>query len=349
MKKLILSVMLVLITLGNVQGNMLYERDNLRTRVFFSRADELGRDVVIKGKIISISSSETLPENDISGIASEKTRATIRMYSNEGVKINDTLYVIDNNNLVVSKLEVKQFFSNKTFGNMLLGYGNLKLSIEGYRVVQILRDHNARWAFMHKSEGDKHLRNGSKGEAIAEYRKALEMDSESPEARMALGLVYFNDKIYNFAYSELKKAYDNIQRLYDNEDRFILLSTLAELSYIEAYTNYNPAAIRIRFRNEGIKYSREALKVNNVSADLHFLLGEFYYKNFDRSDGNDKEARDSYLKAVAVNPGHSMANLRLAMLYIKHSNVEKGVFYARKAVDADPDNSEALELLRRHK
>jgi len=348
-KKIIICLLLLQIAIANVYGNMLYERDNLRTRVFFTRSDELGRDVVIKGKIISISASESLPENDISGIAREKTRATIRLFSNEGVKINDILYVIDNNNLVVSKLEVKQFFSNRTFGNMLMGYGNLKLSIEGYRVVQILRDHNAQWAFIHKSNGDKHFRNGRKGEAISEYRKALEMDSESPEARLALGLVYFSDKIYNFAYSELKKSYDNIQRLYDNEDRFTLLSTLAELSYIEAYTNYNTSAIRIRFRNEGIKYSREALKVNDLSADLHFLLGEFYYKTFDRSDGNDKEARDSYLKAVAANPGHSMANLRLAMLYIKHSNLEKGVFYAGKAVEADPDNAEALELLRRHK
>ncbi len=340
---------MLLIAIANVYGNMLYERDNLRTRVFFTRSDELGRDVVIKGKIISISASETLPENDISGIAREKTRATIRLYSNEEVKINDILYVIDNNNLVVSKLEVKKFFSNRTFGNMLMGYGNLKLSLEGFRVVQILRDHNSQWAFIHKSEGDKLLRNGSKGEAISAYRKALEMDSDNPEARLALGLVYFSDKIYNFAYSELKKAYDNIQRLYDNEDRFLLLSTLAELSYIEAYVNYNPAANRIRFRNEGIKYSREALKVNDLSADLHFLLGEFYYKNIDRGDGQDKEARDSYLKAVSANPGHSMANLRLASLYIKHRNMEKGLFYAGKAVDADPDNGEALELLRRHK
>lgn len=348
MKKIILSIILFLFTIVNLYGNMLHERDSLRTRAFFTRADELGRDVVIKGKIISISASETLPENDISGIAREKTRATIRLYSTENVKINDVLYVIDNNNLVVSKVEVKQFFNSRTFGNMLLAYGNLKLSNEGQRVVQILRDHNAQWAFIHKSRGDQLVRNGKKGEAIAEYRKALEMDSENPEARLSLGLIYFSDKIYNFAYSELKKAYDNIQRLYDNEDRFILLSTLAELSYIEAYTNYNTASIRERFRSEGIRYSREALRVNSHSADMHFLLGEFYYKNFDRSDVQDKDARDSYLKAVAANPGHSMANLRLAMLYIKHKNIEKGVFYARKAIDADPDNSEALELLRRH-
>jgi len=347
-KKITLSIILFLIAIASLHGNMLHEKDSLRTRVFFTRTDEMGKDVVIKGKIISISVSEILPENDISGIAREKTRATIRLYSNESVKINDILYVIDSNNLVVSKLEVKRFFSSRSFGNMILAYGNLKLSNEGQRVVQILRSHNAQWAFIHISRGHQLIRNGRKGEAIEEYRKALEKDPESPEARLALGLVYFDDKIYNFAYSELKKAYDNIQRLYDNEDRFVLLSTLAELSYIEAYTNYNPAPHRIRFRNEGIKYSREAIRVNPQSADIHFLLGEFYYKNFDRNDAQDKDARDSYLKAVSANPGHSMANLRLAMLYIKHRNLDKGIFYARKAVDADPDNREALEILRRH-
>ena len=61
----------------------------------------------------------------------------------------------------------------------------------------------------------------------------------------------------------------------------------------------------------------------------------------------DKKARDSFLKTIAVNPDHSMANLRLAMLYFKYSNREKGLFYAQKALHADPDNSEARELLQR--
>ncbi len=334
--------------MSSVLGNMKHHSENLKTRVFFTRTDTLGKDVIIKGVLLSISSSENLPENDISGIAREKTRATLRLYSSEGIKPNDILYIIDNNNLVVSKIEVKHFFSNKTFGQMALGYGNLKLSSEGCRVVQILEDHNSQWAFIHKSRGDLHARNGNKGMAISEYRKALEMDSKNPETRLALGLVYYSDNIYNFAYSELKKSYENIEILYDNEDKFILLQTLAELSFIEAYKNYNVQAMRTRFRNEGIKYCMDALKYNSRSPEINFLLGEFYLKNFDNSSNMDKEARDSFLKTVAENPGHSMANLRLAMLYFKHDNKEKGIFYAKKAIDADPANNEARELLQRY-
>jgi len=347
-KKLIISVLMTLIPFSLSWGNMKYKNESLRTRVFFTQQDELGKDVVIKGIILSISSSEKLSENDISGIAGEKTRATLRLYSKESVKPDDTLYVIDGNNLVVSKIAVKHLFRNSTFGNMALGYGNLKLSSEGFRVVQILKDHNARWAFLHKSRGDLHARNNNSGMAISEYKKAIEMDSGSPEARMGLGLIYYKDGIYNFAYSELKKAYLNIKRLYDNEDKFILLSTLAELSFIEAYKNYNVQSNRVRFRNEGITYCLEALKVNSRSPEVNYLLGEFYYKSFQSSDELDKKARDSFLKTIAENPDHSMANLRLAMLYFKYSNREKGLFYAKKALESDPDNSEARELLQRY-
>ncbi len=348
MKKIIIFVLLVIVPCSLTWGNMIHKNESLRTRVFFTQKDELGKDVVIKGIILSISSSENLPENDISGIASEKTRATLRLYSKESVRLNDTLYVIDGNNLVVSKIEIKHLFSNSTFGNMALGYGNLKLSSEGFRVVQILKDHNAQWAFMYKSRGDLYARNNNNGKAISEYKKAIEMDSGNPEARMALGIIYYKDGIYNFAYSELKKAYANIQRLYDNEDKFILLSTLAEISFIEAYKNYNVQSNRVRFRNEGINYCLEALKVDSSSPEVNFLLGEFYYKSFKSSDEMDKKARDSFLKTIAVNPDHSMANLRLAMLYFKYSNREKGLFYAQKALHSDPDNSEARELLQRY-
>lgn len=348
MKKIILALVIAILPISAALGNMKHQNESLKTRVFFTQTDKLGKDVMIKGVLLSISSSENLPENDISGIAREKTRATLRLYDNKGIKLNDILYVIDNNNLVVSKLEVKHFFSNKTFGQMALGYGNLKLSSEGCRVVQIFEDHNSQFAFVHKSRGDLYARNGNKGMAISEYRKAIEMDSGNPEARLALGLIYYSDSIFNFAYSELKKAYDNIQNLYDNEDKFILLQTLAEVSFIEAYKNYNIQPMRTRFRNEGISYCIEALKYNSRSPEITFLLGEFYFKNFDNSNEKDKEARDLFLKTVSENPDHSMANLRLAMLYFKHDNKEKGIFYAKKAVDADPENSEARELLQRY-
>lgn len=348
MKRIPVLILIMLAPLTISWGNLKYENDNLQARVFFTQQDELGKDVVIKGIILSISSSENLPENDISEISREKTKATLRLFSNESLKLNDTLYVIDNNNLVVSRLQVKHLFSNRTFGQMALGYGNLKLSSEGYRVVQILKDHNAKWAFLHKSRGDLHARNNNSGMAISEYKKAIEMDSGNPEAHMALGRIYYKDGIYNYAYSELKKAYDNIQRLYDNEDRFVLLSTLAEVSFIEAYRNYNIQSNRERFRNEGIRYCLEALKVNSRSPEVNFLLGEFYYKSFKSSDDMDKKARDSFLKTIAENPDHSMANLRLAMLYFKYSNREKGLFYAKKALESDPDNSEARELLDRY-
>ena len=269
-------------------------------------------------------------------------------YDQRGIKENDTLYVINDKNLIVSKFQVKYIFSNQTFGYMLIGYGNLALSIRGYRVVQIVQDDSSRYAYINKARGDYFIKTGNRGKAVREYKKAIELDRNNPSAHLALGLIYLEDRVNNFAYSELKKSYKNIGRLYDNEDKFILLATLAKICYDETYGSYNAQKIRVRFWEEGKKYCNEALRINNKSIETHFLLGEFYYNALKRTTEKDKLARNSYLEVVALSPNHKTANYRLARLYFRHENKEKGLFYVRKAIAADPGNSEARELLKRN-
>jgi len=347
LKKILLAASILIIT-THLSANLKYEKDTLKTKIFFSYGDKVGKDALVKGKIISISTSEELPENELSGLLQDKSKATIRLIDSEGLYSDNTLYVIDSNNLVVSKLQVKYLFDNKTLGNMLIGYGNFKLSSEGFRVVKIIADSNAGDSYIYKTRGDYHYRSGDKGKAIAEYKKAIEMDRSNPAPRLALGLVYYKDEIYNYAYAELLVAYNSIKSLYDNEDRFILLRTLAEIRAIEAYKNANIYENRVKFRKDGIKYCREALKIHKSSIDVNYLLGEFYFRNIDNAADDEKMARDSFLKVLELDQSHVGANIRLSELYLKHNNKEKGLYYAKKASEADPSNQKALEIIKPH-
>jgi tetratricopeptide (TPR) repeat protein len=338
--------LLLIITAGSAYANLKFDKNSLRTKIYFTYNDKIGQDAVVKGKVISISTSEELPADELSGGIHDRSKVTVRLTDREGLHENNVLYVVDVNNIVVSKLQVKYIYDSRTLGNMLIGYGNFKLTSEGFRVVMLLTEKSPGDSFIFKSRGDYYYRPGDKGKAITEYKKAIEMDRNNPSARLGLGLAYYRDGIYNFAYTELLAAYKHISSLYDNEDRFILLRTMAEIRAIEAYRNYNIYENRIMFRKEGIKYCKEALRIHKNSVDVNYLLGEFYYRKIDDKTDDDKLARDMFLKVLELDQSHSGANLRLAELYLKHNNREKGLYYAKKAAEADPSSQKALEILK---
>lgn len=347
MKRTIIASVIVLLCAVNSSALYKYEGGDLKTKIFFNHNDAAGRDAMIKGKILSLSSSEELAENDLSEISHEKTKATVRLFTAENVYPTNVMYVIDPNNIVVSKMEVEYVFNNKTFGYMLVGYGNFKLSNAGYRVVQLIIDSGRNDSYLQKSRGDYFTRTGDSGKGIAHYKKSIESDPGDPAPHLGLGLIYYKDAIYNFAYAELYKAYRHKDRLYDNEDRFVLLKTLGEIRFIETYDNYNIPENRIKFRKEGIGYCREALKINPSSAEINFLLAEFYYRGVESGVSDEDDARDRYQKVLELQPLHSKANLRLASYYMKNNRMKMAHFYAKKAIEGDPSNQEALEILKR--
>jgi len=347
MKKISYLLLCLFILCSDAYSLYKYEEKFLKTKIFFNKNDKEGKNAIIKGKIISISSSEEVHADDLSGSSHVKTKASIRLFTRENVYPTTTMYVIDPSNIVVSKLEIKYMFNSTTLGDMAVAYGNFALSNPGYRVAQIEMDSGKKDSFLLKSRGDYFERTGDSGKAIEQYKKAIESDPEDPSAHLGLGLIYYKDSIFNFAYSELSKAYKHKDRLYDNEDKFILLKSLAEIRFIETYDNYNIMENRIKFRKEGIKYCKEALRINPSSIDVNFLLGEFYYRGIGPDSSDEDSAKERYQKVTELYPIHPKANLRLANIFLKNNKPKMAHFYAKKALDGDPGNQEAMEILKR--
>ena len=350
--KLVIRSFFIVFLICLLNGNSLfaiykYEGDSKAITIFFNRDDRKGKKAVVKGKIVSLSTSEELTEDDLTGSAHIKTKATVRLFERDNVYPTSILYVIDPNNIVVSKFEVKYLFNSIGMGDMLVGYGNFKLSNPGYRVIQLNDFPDRNDSAILKSRGDYFARTGDLGQAIDYYKKAIASDPTDPAGHLGLGLIYYKDSVFNFAAAELLKAHKYIDRLYDNEDRFVLLKTLAEIRFIEAYESYNTQENKIKFRKEGIAYCKEALRVNQSSVDINFLLGEFYYRDFKDNTTDEDLAKEYYQRVIEYQPLHSKANLRLAQIAVKNNHKKIALFYAKKAVDGDPSNQEALELLKR--
>ncbi|MCU0822310.1 MAG: tetratricopeptide repeat protein [Spirochaetes bacterium] len=262
-------------------ADMISRAEDVNTRIFYTEDDKMGWDAVVKGKVLSFSTRLENEKNDLSESVHDRSQVTVRLYDNLGVKIGDSLFVINSRNLIVSRIKVSSIFKSNTFGYLLVGNGNFLLANEGDRVTQRVEGESSRFAFIYKSRGEYFEEVGEAGNAINNYKKAIELDRGNPEAHLALGYVYMRDRLYQFAITEFSEAYKQITRLYDREDKFSLLIGMAEVRFREAYYENLTDTLRQKYINEGIKYSKEALGIYPDSKNANYLLAVFYYKNAD--------------------------------------------------------------------
>jgi len=326
-----------------VQSNMIMEEGSERLKVFYSLTDRMGWNAVLKGKIVSYASKDEYDSGDLIGRAQDKSKATVRLYNTEGINEGDTLYVINDSNLIVAKLKVRAIFKSESLGNMLVGYGNFQLSSEGDRVIQKSEDENSKFSYIYKARGDFYENVGSSGEAIREYENALKLDKNNPNAHLALGLLYLKQGLEQYALREFQEGYRNIGRMYDNEDKFLLLRSIADIRFREVYESFIPEKQKERYREEAIRICREALRVYPQSERMNYYLGVFHYRT---PNPDDKKARDYLLRVLDLNPSNPEACVALSELYYRHENMAKARMYAQKALDADSANPRAQKMLK---
>lgn len=324
-------------------ADMIARSEDINTRIFYTENDKMGWEAVLKGKVISFGARLDNEKNDLSDYVHDRSQVTVRLYDNYGVRTGDSLFVINNRNLIVSRIKVVSIFKSGTFGYLLIGHGNFLLANEGDRVAQRVEGESSKYAFIYKSRGEYFEAVGETGNAINNYKKAIELDKGNPEAHLALGYVYMRDNLSQFAITEFGEAYRQITRLYDKEDKFTLLIGMAEVRFREVYYENIPDDLRSKYIKEGIKYSREAIEVYPDSKDANYYLAVFYYKN---TEPDDLQAKNQFLKVIELDPDRIEAYVALSELYHKHRNKEKARFYADLALKKDPANERAKHLLK---
>ncbi|MBP7735792.1 MAG: tetratricopeptide repeat protein [Spirochaetes bacterium] len=343
MKQITIAVALLFIMVINADSAVISGDKGSRIKVFYTMNDRTGQDAIQKGKIISYSSKDEYNAADLFGQAQDKSKATVRLHDAEGISEGDILYVINDKNLIIAKMAVRTIFKSASFGPMLVGYGNFRLSSVGDRVIVTAGSEESKYSYIYKARGDYYHVTGEDGEAINEYKNALKVDANNPNAHLALGLVYLNQGLDQFALREFNQAKNNISRLYDNEDKFILLRSIAEISYRNVYETFMPRKLKEKYRDEGMKACKDALRIYPKSERMYYYLGVFSFRT---SDPDDRAAKDYLLKVIELNPSHANAYVALSELYYRHDNMIKARMFAEKAIEADNGNIRAQKMLK---
>ena len=337
------TIMTLLLVPCFAVANLQFEQGSRNLTVFYTMTDRVGWKAILKGKIMSYSAVDELRESDLSRRAEEKGKATVRLYGGEGVHEGDTLYVINDSNLIVAKMVVKYIFNATSFGGMFVGYGNFRLSSSGDRVVQRAGEEGSPESYRHKARGDYYEAIGDGGEAIREYKTALKLDPNNPEAHLALGMIYKKGGLDQFAFKEFQESHRYIGRIFDNEDRFQLLKNMAEIRYKQVYEDFLPEKLRGRYRDEGMNFCRQALLIYPESERVNYYLGMFLCR---WGEPDDKQAKEYFLRVITINPANSDALVALSKLYYRHESPDKARRYAEKALETDPRSTAARKWMK---
>jgi tetratricopeptide (TPR) repeat protein len=73
------------------------------------------------------------------------------------------------------------------------------------------------------------------------------------------------------------------------------------------------------------------IEIRPQDADVHYIVGEFYLRH------RNLEARNEYLRAIAIQPTHNMAHLRLGQFEESNGNVKAAIEHYRTAISASPE------------
>ncbi len=197
------------------------------------------------------------------------------------------------------------------------------LGVWGHIQVSYWRNDEALWSralacttgnsMAHYDLGAARYAKGDKEEAIAQYRRALEIDPAYVKARTGLGIALF-DK------GEREKAIVQYQ-----------IALKIDPTYPEAHNNLGVALFAMGGREEAVVQYRKALAINPDYAEAHYNLGNALLQL-----GQMEQAVAQYHKALEITPDDAriINNLGIA-LAIKGEN-DGAMAQFRKALEADP-------------
>ena len=158
-------------------------------------------------------------------------------------------------------------------------------------------------------------------EAAGEFRKALQMEANYPEACNNLGLCL----LYMKKYEESLEAFKEALRLFPGWN-------IAEANL--------GLACALSGRNEdAAKHYEKSLAIKEQPA-LWLSLGDVY-----TALGNLDKAVEACKKALAGNPRSSLGYQHLGILHARRNNLDECEVALRKAVELDPGNVEAWAVL----
>ncbi len=155
-------------------------------------------------------------------------------------------------------------------------------------------------------------------EAIAHYRKALEANSEYAKAHTNLGIALAKKGNLDEATAHLQKAVEISPK------------------FAEAQNSLGRALAEKGKPDEALVHFRKAVEVNPRYAEAHTNLGRALAEK-----GDTAAAEEHFRKAVEVNPQYAEGHNSLAVAVAWSGKLDEAVAHWRKAIEINPQYAEA--------
>jgi tetratricopeptide (TPR) repeat protein len=187
---------------------------------------------------------------------------------------------------------------------------------------------------------------GKRDEAMAQYRKALELDSDYPEAHNGIGLLLDAEGKTEEAKDHYRQAiasrpsfaeaHNNLGAIFDLEGKSG--EAIAEYEkalalrpdFADARKNLGVVLAREGRRDEAEAQYRQALATKPDYADAHNNLGVILART-----GKTEEAISHYMKALASRPDYAEAHANLGHELLRSGKLEEAYSHLARALDVD--------------
>jgi tetratricopeptide (TPR) repeat protein len=309
-------------------AEMRVDNEFTRIKVFYTETDAVGWDCLLKGTVMSLGMRE-IADEELRQLAQDRTKVTVRLTDRSGILEGESLYIINERNIIVARLQVHTLFRSASFGNLLIGYGNFRYVKQDFRVVQRSDNDRSRYAYVHKSRGDYHYRTGDIAMAMVEYEKAVELDPANPEAHAALGNLYLKKDIIDFAAVEYSRALQAVNRMYDRFDKYLLYRGLARTAYLRHSRSPLPLNSRQRkqIATEALSWANSGLRLHGHEAEMYYYQA-YFYRHQERL--MMLLHKNALLKAMAIEPKMLMCWFFSAPCILNMTTMKKRVILRKK-------------------
>jgi protein O-mannosyl-transferase len=166
------------------------------------------------------------------------------------------------------------------------------------------------------------VRTGRLDEAIANYRKALEINPNYVETHNNIGILLAQSGRTDEAIAHYRKALE------------------INPNYVETHNNIGILLAQSGRTDEAITHYRKALEINPNYAEAHFNLG-----NLLANSGRTDEAITHFLKALDINPNLAKIHNNLGNLLANSGHTNEAIAHYRKALESNPNYTEAYNNL----
>jgi len=208
----------------------------------------------------------------------------------------------------------------------------------------------------HMNLGVNYKKRGMIEEAVAEYKRALELNPNYAEAFYNLGVIYTERDMISEAISHYKKAINSdpgfgpprydLGNLYFKKG--MVKEAIAEYKkaleinphYTDAYYNMGVIHADQGDIDSAIDYYKQALEVSPKYTFAYNNLGGIYI-----SKGMLDEAISAFQKVIELTPDYLIAYDNLAIAYRQKGEVDKAIAQYKKTLEIDPNYMQAYYRL----